>query len=51
MNPVNKAASPSKVFNSSLDIEGTQFMIVIPLTENAIDTMPRGTDDFLMLEV
>jgi hypothetical protein len=49
INPVSKGYIPTKIINSNLNIIGTQYMIIIPLTESAERNLPNKTDDFLSI--
>lgn len=49
VNPVKKSSSPTKIFNSNLDIAGTQYMIIIPISKSAMLTV-NTTDEFMNME-
>jgi hypothetical protein len=47
MNPVlSRGTKPSKIIDSYTEIAGTQYCIMIPLTESSIETLPSTTTDF-----
>jgi hypothetical protein len=50
MNPVHKAATPSKLMERYLEVEGTQYMIIIPLSDVALSEIPESTELFMELE-
>jgi hypothetical protein len=47
MNPVTKMIAPSKIIESKLNICGTQYLIMFPLTETASKLIPSTTEDFI----
>jgi hypothetical protein len=47
MNPVSRTFSPPRILDSNLYLLGTQYMILIPLTKDAVDTLPKTAEDFL----
>jgi hypothetical protein len=47
MNPVSKTFSPPRILDSNLNLLGTQYMILIPLMKDAVDTLPKTAEDFL----
>ena len=49
INPVTKAYKPSKVIDSTGKIDGTQYMILIPVFHGAEKMTPTKTDDFMKL--
>lgn len=50
LNPIMKHKQ-LKTLESSYYLEGTQFLIALPLTEAAIGLLPQSTDDFLGGEI
>ena len=50
MNPVGKTFAPPKILKSYLNIYGTQYMIIIPLSRIARTTIPETTNEFLKME-
>ena len=50
VNPVQGVTSPSKIFESNCYIDGTQYMLIVPLSLLAANELPKTTDDFLNLE-
>ena len=51
MRPVGKGKiEPSKIVTSKIKIEGTQYMIVIPLHYDSVAIIPSKTEEFLLLE-
>jgi ABC-type transporter Mla MlaB component len=47
VNPVSRSALPTKIENSNYFLLGTQFFMLIPLTESAQSGMPTSTQDFI----
>jgi len=50
MNPVQKASTPSKILDSYIWADGTQYMILIPVSHSATRELPDTTEAFLMME-